>query len=1191
MKCPECYSEIPEGMKFCGQCGRALEIVCAHCKCINPPHFKFCGSCGQPLVATSSIQQQEAPVSEGERKHITVLFSDLSGYTSLSEKLDPEEVKGIMNRIFGQITKVVSHHEGTIEKFIGDAVVVFFGIPRAHEDDPVRAIRTALEIHDIVHTISPEVEGKIGKPLTMHTGINTGLVVTGKRLAEKEALEVAGDSVNVASRLSGLAKPGEILVGEDTYHQAQGYFSFEKREPAKLKGKANSITPYKVIQEKTKIGRARGLATQGINSPLVGRDAEFVAMKGCVNRLLDGQGGILSIIGEAGMGKSRLMAELRNSTIAGNASLLWLEGHTLSYGQKISYWPFREIVRHYVGITDDDSDTEAWEKLKANISQLFPSETEEILPYIASLATLDIKDEYAAQVKYLDGEAMGRQVFLSSRRFFERLAQERPLVLVFEDLHWADESSTLLLEHLFPLIHRVPILMCGVSRPEANTPAFRLKEIAAKDYERRYTEIRLDPLSQTESIHLMQNLLEIENLPTRVREVIVHKADGNPFFLEEIMRSLIDGGAVVRYTSGRWKATSHIETVTIPDTIQGVITARVDRLDEELKQVLRSASVIGRTFLYRILKGINEAVHELDDHLDQLAGMELIRQKQKIPELEYIFKHALVQESTYESILLQKRRELHTRVAQVIENLFPERLEEFYSVLAHHYVMGEVWDKAQDYLFKAGDEAGRIAGDAEALEHYEQALKAYTRVFGDQWDTLQRASLERKMGEAFYRQGKHGQATQYLQKALRYLSKPLPVSSRAIGLAIMGEIFIQIGHRFTPGWFVKQTDDPVSPSIEEEDRLYEAMGWIALFTNPKLYLLLSLKALNLSECNGFRHGIVKGYIGLGVIASVMFFSRIGGYYSHKAIICAEQSGNPGSLGGAYLSMAVHEAALSNMKGSIEYSLKAADELRKGGYWNLRFWGACLRMAAMTMNSQGNFTTALKYAQDLVRFGEDSNDRQIWCWGLAEEGVIQRGLGRVEEAITNLTRAIDLALEVPDYAYHLRAGTYLADCYLLRGDFERSLAVLEKCDLIGPQHNVIGPIYSFLINGLAKNYLIAAERNTGSARTEWLKKARTGCKRALKLSKEFKYCRVEAMLHQGTYEWLNDKPASARKCWEQSLSIAEEIGMRYLLAMTHLEMGRRLKDNEHLEHAEKIFSEIGADFDLVETRKLLQDHQG
>ncbi len=673
MKCPKCQIDNPDGIKFCGQCGTELKKICPNCHFANPPQFKFCGECGHQLE--EAVTRKIAPSIEGERKQVTVLFSDLSGYTTISERLDPEEVKKIMSQIFGEITSVVNKYDGTIEKFIGDAVMVLFGVPKAHEDDPIRAIRAAEEIHGVVGTISTQFDDEIGKPLSMHTGINTGLVVTGEVTMEKGTLGVTGDTVNVASRLSGLAKPGEILVGQDTYLQAGGYFTFEKMEPTKVKGKTEPVPVYRVVEEKVKVGHIRGLATQGISSPLVGRDAEFVAIKGCVNRLLDGQGGILSVIGEAGLGKSRLMAEICNRTDL--SSLQWLEGHTLSYGQKISYWPFQEIIRQYAEISEDDSDLEAWQKLESRITELFAADTGEILPYLARLLTLDIKGEYAAQIKYLDGEAMGRQVFLASRRFFERLAQTQPLMLLFEDLHWADESSTLLLEHLLPLVNRVPLLICGVSRPEPKTPVFRLREIAAKDFERRYTEIRLSPLSQTESAELMRNLLEIENLPFRVGQTIVDKADGNPFFLEEIMRSLIDGGAVVRdSTTGRWRATTHIETINIPDTIQGVIMARVDRLDEELKQVLRTASVIGRSFLYRILRAIEQAVKELDHHLDNLQAMELIREKQRIPELEYIFKHALVQESTYESILLQKRRELHARVAQVIETLFSDRLRE-----------------------------------------------------------------------------------------------------------------------------------------------------------------------------------------------------------------------------------------------------------------------------------------------------------------------------------------------------------------------------------------------------------------------------------------------------------------------------------------------------------------------------------
>ncbi len=679
-------------------------------------------------------------------------------------------------------------------------------------------------------------------------------------------------------------------MGESTYLQSNGAFSFEKLEPATVKGKAGPVIPYRLVEEKAEA--TRGLATQGISSPLVGRSAEFAAIRTCVNRLVDGQGGILSIIGEAGLGKSRLMTEIRRHFEREN--LLWLEGRTLSYGQKISYWPFKEILRQYAGITEDDSDTEAWEKFETKITGLFGETTDEILPYLASLLGLEVKGELGKNLKYLDGDSMGKQVYLSSRRFFERLASTRPLVLVFEDLHWADESSTLLIEHLYPLINRVPLLICGVSRPEANVPAARLQETALRDYERRYTEIRLNPLSPAECTQLMVNLLEIENLPARIRQLILHKAEGNPFFLEEIMRTLIDRKAVLR-EDNHWKATSTLETLIIPDTVQGVIMARIDRLDEELKTVLRTASVIGRAFLYRLLKEVAEAVRELDERVERLKALELIREKQKAPELEYIFKHALVQESTYESILLKKRQELHGRVASVIETLFSDRIEEFYGVLAYHYAKAEDWNKAQDYLFKAGDQAGRIAADAEALSHYEQALETYTRVFGDKWDPIQRASLDRKIGEAFYRRGEHEKAIEYFRHALARLGRPFPEGARAVRLAIMREIAVQAGHRLMLRLFVKKGDGPVSPLVEEEARMYETLHWItSMGGDPEAFLLNSLRLLNLSERNALHLGTVIGFAALQSVAVFLSLFRIAGYLGRKSLGAAETA--PGARG-------------------------------------------------------------------------------------------------------------------------------------------------------------------------------------------------------------------------------------------------------------------------------------------------------
>jgi len=1193
VKCPQCQAENREGAQFCGECGRKLEAICPVCGKTNPLRSKFCDGCGQALIQTTHPLEPETaafvpgPSPEGERKHVTVLFSDLSGYTAMSEKLDPEEVKEITTRIFGEVAKIVDRYEGFVEKYIGDAVVALFGVPKAHEDDHLRAIRAAREIHEIVNTVGLPPEEKIGRRLTFHSGIATGLVVTGEVNLEKGTHGVAGDTINLASRLSGIAPPGEILVGESTYLQANGAFSFDKLEPVALKGKAEPVIPYKLVKEKAEA--TRGLATQGISSPLVGRSAELAAIRTCVNRLVDGQGGILSVIGEAGLGKSRLMAEIRRHFEREN--LLWLEGRTLSYGQKISYWPFKEILRQYADITDDDSDTEAWEKFETKITDLFGEAANEILPYLASLVGLDVKGELGKNLAYLDGDSMGKQVYLTSRRFFERLATTRPLVLVFEDLHWADESSTLLIEHLFPLINRVPLLLCGVSRPETNVPAARLQETAVKDYERRYTEIRLNPLSPTESTDLMNNLLKIENLPGRVRQVILQKAEGNPFFLEEIMRTLIDR-KVVLSEGGHWKATSAIETLVIPDTVQGVIMARIDRLDEELKAVLRTASVIGRSFLYRLLKAVAEAVRELDERVERLENMELIREKQKAPELEYIFKHALVQESTYESILIKKRQELHARVASAIEALFFDRIEEFYSVLAYHYAKAEDWNKAQDYLFKAGDQAGRIAADAEALSHYEQALETYSRVFGDKWDPVQRASLERKMGEAFYRRGEHDKAMEYFRHALARLGSPLPEAARVVRLAILREIAAQIGHRLIPGLFVKKGDGPVSPLVEEETHVCETLCWmVGPGGDPEIFLLAALRLLNLSERNALRLSTLQGFGSLTGAAALLGLSRIAGYCARTGLGVAETTAEHTAPGWAYLGIGVHQLFFGRPTMALDSGRRSAEAFRTSGYWNLHGWAMPAYWAGVAHELLGNFAEASTRAQELIRCGEDANDRQIRCWGLNLLGMSQYSTGHLNEAVSTWRETAEIAKAIPDLSTQESVGGGLGRCYLRLGNLPMALRTLRDTEAFLRSHRAPG-MSSFAVHAaLTEALFCAAERSTGSERSQSMRDAHLACRKALKGAKAYAHYDVPgAMCLRGTYEWLAAKPSHAQKWWMGSLSLADEMGMRYQSGMTHLEIGRRLKDLEHLKQAEAIFADIGAEWDLAETRRLLEKVQ-
>ena len=1186
MKCPQCRVDNRADAQFCLECGQRLEVACPQCGNKLPPGAKFCDACGHtldntPLRATYS--------STAERKRITVLFSDLTGYTAMSEKLDPEVINEIMSRIFGEVAGVVDRYDGFIEKYVGDAVMALFGVPKVHEDDHLRAIKAARDIHEIVERIGREYEQKTKRLLTMHTGIATGLVVTGEVNLGKGTHGIAGDTINLASRLSSIAKPGEILVGETTYMHTRGGFSFEKLEPVSFKGKEEQVTPYRLLDERPQT--LRGSVTQRLSSPLVGRNAEIAAIRGCVNRLLDGQGGVLSVIGEAGLGKSRLMAEIRHYFESEN--LLWLEGRTLSYGQKMSYWPFREILCQYAGIAEDDDDTEAWKKFETSITELFLAESEEILPYLASLIGLEVKGELGKSLQQLDGESMGKHVYLSSRRFFERLAGSLPVVLIFEDLHWADESTIHLIEHLFPLIDRVPLFICGVSRPEKGLPAARLRESALRDHGRRYTEIRLNPLSPTECTDLMNNLLNIENLPPRMRQIIIQKADGNPFFLEEIMMTLIDKGAVRPDANGRWKAGSSIETITIPDTIEGVIMARIDRLDEEVKQVLKSASVIGRAFLYRLLKEVAEAVKDLDTHLDRLTATDLIREKQKIPELEYIFKHALVQESTYESILLKKRHELHGKVASAIETLFSDRLDEFSSVLAYHYAKAELWEKAQEYLFKAGDQAGRIAADAEALTHYQQALETYTRVFGDKWDPVQRASLERKMGEAFYRRGEHEKASEYLQSALGYLSKPLSQSRWGVRLAILREIAVQIGHRLIPGRFVKPSQKP-DPATAEEARIYEAQGMMHVVTNVEKSLLCSLRRLNFSERRSYHRGMVTGAAFVQGTAVTLGLFKVAEYYGRKALAAAGATEDRGAFGYACTAMAFQEVAMGRLASAMTNGRLAIEGLNESGYWDPRVWGfAMVFTGTWTCSFSGNYAEALRTAHDLVRFGEDAGDLETWCFGLHGLGSTQYLAGRLDEAARNLKKAIDLAEAVPDHATRIMAGSYLGKCNLRRNNLPEALGVLRQTDNYLNRHHMKRYTASaFLHNGLAEVCLSAGERSAGGERAMWLRESKRRCEDALKSSKAlFRPLLPEAMRLTGTYEWLKRRPSAAEKWWNKSLNLADKMGMPHHSGLAHLEMGRRLKERAHLEQAEAFFRQVGAEWDLAETRRLLERFEG
>jgi class 3 adenylate cyclase/tetratricopeptide (TPR) repeat protein len=941
MQCPRCQHENPQGMKFCGECAAPLASICPSCGAANPPENKFCGQCAAPLRTTSTAKFA-APDSytpkylaekiltsksalEGERKLVTVLFCDIANSTALAERVGPDAMHGLLDRFFEVALAEVHRYEGTINQFLGDGFMALFGAPIAHEDHARRAALAALAIPDALQKRPAEVGGD-DREIQVRMGLNTGLVVVGK-IGDNLRMDytAVGDTTNMAARMQQLAAPGQIYLAESAYQAIHQYFACDHVGERRVKGKAGAVEVY---QLRTTRGVARGPSQVGIGAPLVGRDGELATVRKCVERLVAGVGGVVSVSGEAGLGKSRLLAEVR--TLTATEPLRWLEGRGLSFGQTMSYWPFKELIGTAIGTTEDDSEDKIWAKLEHHLAALFPDELAEVLPYIATLLGLEVRGELAERVKYLDAQAVGRQIFRSSRRLFERLAQESSLVLVFEDWHWADHSSAALLEHLVPVTETVPLLICWTARPGSDTPAAQLAHFLSQKHADRYSEVTLSALATTESATLVDLLLTIPNMPARLRELVLRKADGNPFFMEEVMRSLIAAGALVQEgNTGIWRVIANVDQITIPDTIKGVIMARVDRLDDETKQVLKVASVIGRTFLHRVLRVLVDAEQQLDQHLARLQQLELIRERRRVPELEYIFTHALVQESTYESILADRRRELHRRTAECIETLFPDRLDELSSVLSYHSARAEDWAKAQEYLLRAGDQAGRVAADAEALAHYDQAIAAYARAFGDRWDPLQRAILERKMGEAVFRRGEHHAAGDYLRRALRLLGTSYPTTRGGVRRAILWQLIRQLGHRLAPS-LRPVAKGPVDPAVEEGFRACLAKGWIDYFADQEQLLLDVLLLLNEAEANDFALGAVIGTGTLGAVCDLIPLYRLAAFYHRRAVQQADRLKHPAGSAHAYHMSAFHAYYVGDWSTALDYAGRAAAAYRETG---------------------------------------------------------------------------------------------------------------------------------------------------------------------------------------------------------------------------------------------------------------------
>jgi ABC-type transport system substrate-binding protein/class 3 adenylate cyclase len=700
-----------------------------------------------------------------ERKVLTAVFADVVGSTALAERLDPEDVKLIVGEAVARLVGEVEALGGHVKDLAGDGVLAFFGAPTTREDDAERAVRCALRIVAEMDEYSREVRRGWGaEGFGVRVGLATGAVVVGEVGAGSRVEYAAfGDTVNVAARLQSAAEPGSVLVDEATHRAVERLFEWGEARALELKGKSEPVAAWPVAGIAADGTRTqRGLP--GIETRLIGRTRELGSGREALEALHAGRGGVLVVAGDAGIGKSRLLAELR--ALAERDGSCWLEGRCVSYGESLPYWPFRDLLRgEWIGAGADEPELRVRVGLRRRLEQLFGTAADEVYPYLGGLLEVALEHEAAARTAQLSPEALQWRTFEVVGQLFARLAEDAPVVIALEDLHWADPTSVLLLEQLLSLAEDAPVLLVLSLRPERDHGSWALREHAGREFPHLLREIDLGPLVDSDG-ELLAALVAPAVLPVELERRVLAAADGNPFFLEELVRSLADVGALIREDDG-WRFDHEVE-VEVPPTVEKVILARLDRLSPEARDLVTSASALGRTFALPLLEGVVGDASA--DALHELQRLGLLRQSRRWPQPEFRFGHALIQETAYRTLLTEQRTQLHRRAAEWLEERYAERDTEVLGLLALHWLRAEDEEKAAGYLLRAGDKARLEYALDEAIEHYRDLLPLLER----RGERQEMALVLFKLALALHTSLRFSEANETYQRAFDHWTPPEP---------------------------------------------------------------------------------------------------------------------------------------------------------------------------------------------------------------------------------------------------------------------------------------------------------------------------------------------------------------------------------------------------------------------------------
>ncbi|MCK1677176.1 adenylate/guanylate cyclase domain-containing protein [Bradyrhizobium sp. 150] len=796
MNCSCCGSEVQSGFVFCPKCGTKQPNACPGCGYACAPDFAYCPKCGAlvseasksgglasmrasrvtvptsasspPLAPTAEAQygfrsQPDKIDSEANRRTITVLFADLSGFTTMSERLDPEVMQALQNELFEELTAAVQSFGGFVDKFIGDALLALFGAPAAHEDDPERAVRAALDMIGRTAQLSERAKAYAGSPLLLHVGINTGHVVAGGLgVGVAKSYSVTGDTVNTAQRLQSMASTGEVLVGPLTYRLTRHAFSYESLGEVSLKGKMGSVLVHRLTGPLDTPRAARGLDTLGLSAPVIGRDAELARLVDNLDLACGGAAQLVRLVGEAGIGKTRLVDEfIAHARDEDRFAGVAIRRAVCSPLGEQSYGTLAAVLRSAYGIAQKTTVAEAQAKLATALSELglAVEEADRLMPLYFHVLGLGDPD---AALQHVEPEQLRRQIFFAIRTVFERRLVLSPLLIIVEDLHWADAVSLEALRFLMDRLERTRLMLLFTHRPMLELDQFGSGRIS-------HTTLRLLPLGDADGQKLLAAYFSHgwSEPPGSLFSRILERAGGNPLFFEEIIRGLIEAGALERDGS-QWRIKSDEAAADIPASIQALLLARLDRLPHEVRRLAQEAAVIGPRFDAALLGAMASQRTKVEAGLELLCDAEIVEEvagANSISLRSYRFTQTMLQDVIYQNLLLQRRIELHGRIGAALERLYgnePERLEDLI-LLGHHFSLSASKPKGARYLRAAGDRARATYANDDAIRFYQQALAVL--LAGGEWEP-ERLILCERIAELCAAAGRRITAEEHYQSAL-----------------------------------------------------------------------------------------------------------------------------------------------------------------------------------------------------------------------------------------------------------------------------------------------------------------------------------------------------------------------------------------------------------------------------------------